>query len=249
MRSPVARAMQALRPCETQPAGFGTTSSASPDASAARVKTSTEPSVEPPSATNTSTSPAKSWLARSDTRPSTCAASFSIGTRTVIRCTGVTPRLERRERPALGVAVLGPRLDRLLVVVRPADVEPHAAEAVGADGKLSREKRLDEVREVVLLALGNELENLRLHHVDAHAHRRHDLGLLFEGMESRSNIEVKHSVVDSDRPIVRRDRQHVSLLTVVLQELSIIGRRQDVAVHAHEGPVEAVDEPQRRRRP
>ena len=90
MSSPRALPMQALRPCETQRAGLSSTVSATPCCSAAARSSSTEPSVEPPSATSSSSSPSQVCCARSPTIRPTCPASFSIGTMTEIRFTGLT---------------------------------------------------------------------------------------------------------------------------------------------------------------
>jgi hypothetical protein len=98
--------MQRFSPCETQPASFVMTLTSSFARSAASSSRSTEPSVEPPSATRTSTSPEKSWAARSARNDPTCSASFSIGVMTEIRVTALESSASPGTRCADGDAML-----------------------------------------------------------------------------------------------------------------------------------------------
>src|SRR5947209_11689490 len=80
--------MQAFNPWDTQPAGLSITRSRRPASRAAAHSRSMPPSSDTPSAASTSSSPSKSWAARSFTKLSTFARSLRSGTITEMLAIG-----------------------------------------------------------------------------------------------------------------------------------------------------------------
>jgi len=133
--------------------------------------------------------------------------------------------------------------DGPLVIVLATDIEPDAVEVVRTDFLPRGQQRLNEVGEVEVRGLRDELDRAGLEDVDTHADRRSYLGLLLErldlpGVAVRAGVE--DAVIDLHDPAARRDRQHVPRLPVVPEQVAVIERREDVAVHHDEGVVEPV---------
>src|SRR6266480_6613003 len=67
--------------------------------------------------------------------------------------------------------LLFPHLDRDLVVLVTADVEPETRERIRSDRLVRREQGLNQIRHVVPSASRYVAENPRFHHIYAHADR------------------------------------------------------------------------------
>ena len=81
------------------------------------------------------------------------------------------------EQPEVALLEQG---DRPVVILLAADVEPEAVEGERSDRDLVRQEPLDEIREIEIAVLGDEVEDLRLQHIDAHADREVELRFLGE---------------------------------------------------------------------
>src|SRR6266576_2502176 len=106
-----------------------------------------------------------------------------------------------------------PSSNRLLVILAAPDIEPEAFIPVRADGFALIEESLYEVRKVAPSRGRDVAERLGLEDVDAHADRRGHLGLFEVGLDaipSAVATQLDDPVVDLDRPLAGRDREHVA---------------------------------------
>src|SRR5829696_3015480 len=144
------------------------------------------------------------------------------------------------------VEELGMRLDlsgRPLVFSDRPDVEPDSRPGVRHDLAPLGEHRLDYVGEVEA-ALRNQLEDLRVIDIDAHADVEPH-GRLLDVLLDEPIVGLDHAEVDVDLLAVRRDRQPTLVPAVKAHQLRVVERGQDVTVHRQEWLIEALDLSQR----
>jgi hypothetical protein len=134
---------------------------------------------------------------------------------------------------------------RRVVVLDAADVLPVAVGAEAEHALLGVLHRQHQVGHVEAAALRDVREAAPVEHVDAHADRVVDLGLLVVVRELRVGQRGDDAVVDAHRALRHRDRAERLLLPVEREQLAVVERRQHVAVHHQEVVVEVGDRAQR----